>query len=276
MTRFFSKKNEHKDKKQEQDDGGSSVISEELHLPAPDQSPQEKSSVWNNLPELALTTTDDSRQYKPVDMPRSPSVSSLPAQIKDNVFLDIKHDHRHSTAFSIKNDGLSIDGSSVSDDHTNLHSSTQPFKDTASFVSVESQVNSLNNDHHKQNTISVEDSAANTLIEAAMDQDEAKDRHIGFQEHVAESAALVEHMLKVKFGHLPSQDPIGHAMTTRHDNRDEEDMEMTPTHQPQIGGGSVLASLMKLEVQRKVGEEKQKKKKKKKVKHSVSKLFLLY
>ncbi|KAI8991885.1 hypothetical protein BDF20DRAFT_812672 [Mycotypha africana] len=79
----------------------------------------------------------------------------------------------------------------------------------------------------------LDDSAANTLVEAALDKDEAKDRHVRFQDHVMESAALVQRMLSVKMGRVPEAD-------------------------------SVLASLMKLEAQRHTEETVKKKKRKNK------------
>lgn len=85
--------------------------------------------------------------------------------------------------------------------------------------------------------------SANTLVEAALDKPEVEERHSSYQDHVAESAALVDRMLSQRVG--PNA--------------------MAPT-----GGGSVLSSLMKLEAQRnkeheKRQEERRKRKEKKKV-----------
>jgi hypothetical protein len=85
--------------------------------------------------------------------------------------------------------------------------------------------------------------SANTLVEAALEKPEIEERHSGYQDHVAESAAMVDRMLSQRVG--PSS--------------------VVPT-----GGGSVLSSLLKLEAQRrqekdKRDEEKRKRKEKKMV-----------
>jgi hypothetical protein len=87
--------------------------------------------------------------------------------------------------------------------------------------------------------------SANTLVEAALEKPEIEERHSGYQDHVAESAALVDRMLSQRVG--PNS--------------------VVPT-----GGGSVLSSLLKLEAQRrkeqdKREEERRKRKEKKKVRH---------
>ncbi|KAI8578161.1 hypothetical protein K450DRAFT_248402 [Umbelopsis ramanniana AG] len=86
--------------------------------------------------------------------------------------------------------------------------------------------------------------SANTLVEAALEKPEVEERHSSYQDHVAESAALVDRMLSQRVG--PNS--------------------MAPT-----GGGSVLSSLMKLEAQRnreheKRQEERKRRKEKKKQK----------
>lgn len=87
--------------------------------------------------------------------------------------------------------------------------------------------------------------STNTLVEAALEKPEIEERHSGYQDHVAESAALVDRMLSQRVG--PNS--------------------VVPT-----GGGSVLSSLLKLEAQRrkeqdKREEERRKRKEKKKVRH---------
>ncbi|KAG0172399.1 hypothetical protein DFQ30_010535 [Apophysomyces sp. BC1015] len=72
-----------------------------------------------------------------------------------------------------------------------------------------------------------------TLVEAALDRVDAKDRHVRFQAHVAESAALVQRMLSTRMG----EENGGRRAT-------ESTIEIQPP------SGSVLASLMKLEQQR--------------------------
>ncbi|KAI9261989.1 hypothetical protein BY458DRAFT_515520 [Sporodiniella umbellata] len=92
-------------------------------------------------------------------------------------------------------------------------------------------------------------SDTNTLVEAAMDQAEAQDRHIRFQDHVVESAALVEHMLRMRTGR-PAPDPLQAVVSSLNSQRgNEEEEPQSSTSIPQ-SSGSVLASLMKLEAQR--------------------------
>ncbi|KAG1048429.1 hypothetical protein G6F46_007888 [Rhizopus delemar] len=102
-----------------------------------------------------------------------------------------------------------------------------------------------------------DESNTNTLVEAAMDQAEAQDRHVRFQEHVAESAALVEHMLRMRTGQpVPAPDPLQTMVHNLQTYREEDDDELPQSPLTSSsggigsGGGSILASLMKLEAQR--------------------------
>lgn len=115
-----------------------------------------------------------------------------------------------------------------------------------------------------------DESNTNTLVEAAMDQAEAQDRHVRFQEHVAESAALVEHMLRMRTGQpVPAPDPLQTMVHNLQTYREEDDDELPQSPLTSSsggigsGGGSILASLMKLEAQRYGSEQSRKKKKKK-------------
>lgn len=115
-----------------------------------------------------------------------------------------------------------------------------------------------------------DESNTNTLVEAAMDQAEAQDRHVRFQEHVAESAALVEHMLRMRTGQpIPAPDPLQTMVHNLQTYREEEEDELPQSPLTSssggigTGGGSILASLMKLEAQRYGSEQSRKKKKKK-------------
>lgn len=152
----------------------------------------------------------------------------------------------------------------VNDDTKYPISKAISFDDMASSSEAGSQLPSLNNDHHKPEFIP-DDSAANSLVEAALDKDEAKDRHVRFQDHVVESAALVQRMLSAKRGSIQiTHDPLQAAIQNRHEDRiEEEEISLEPMH-PTLGGGSVLASLMKLEASRKQ-ESPNKKKKRSKV-----------
>lgn len=103
--------------------------------------------------------------------------------------------------------------------------------------------------------------SAGTLVEAALDQAEARDRHVRFPDHIAEAGSLVERMLSVKRPSTTSQHHSYHNTieeTTENDLGSIERQQTNHTHQSPtysnnnaaMGGGSVLASLMKLESQR--------------------------
>ncbi|KAI9499475.1 hypothetical protein BDB00DRAFT_2329 [Zychaea mexicana] len=129
----------------------------------------------------------------------------------------------------------------------------------------------------------------NELLEAALDHQEAQDRHVRFQDHVMESAALVERMLSIRDG--TSQDDRLARRFRSNSVMDEADLEggeqtvSSPGGMPECaqhetidsggtstgamsgaglgmgaGGGSVLSSLMKLEAQRRRNEQEQEKK----------------
>ncbi|KAG0168752.1 hypothetical protein DFQ30_004385 [Apophysomyces sp. BC1015] len=86
----------------------------------------------------------------------------------------------------------------------------------------------------------------NTLVEAALDQVDTKTRHIRFQDHVVESAALVNRMLSLR-----QQQPSRQSSSESINERYGEEEQGEPDGQY---GGSVLASLMKLEAQRRQGD----------------------
>ncbi|KAI7891759.1 uncharacterized protein EV154DRAFT_215922 [Mucor mucedo] len=198
-----------------------------------DQDVQKHTSVtWPRLPQLALTTSQDSQTYGPLDFPESPS--SHPIEV------------------------LYTDTEAGSD--AELNNSAQKHRRRISYDEDDgscSDVGSLNNDRHK-NGNQFDDSGANTLVEAALDKEEAKYRHIRFQDHVAESAALVQRMLSMKSGQRQAPDALQTAMLNRHDSRNsDEEISLHQKH-PNLGGGSVLASLMRLEAARVDGENKKK------------------
>ncbi|KAI9270688.1 hypothetical protein BDA99DRAFT_327035 [Phascolomyces articulosus] len=141
---------------------------------------------------------------------------------------------------------------------------------------------------------------ADELLEAALDHKEAQDRHVRFQDHVMESAALVERMLSIRDGNNP-QDMERLTRRLRSNSvMDEADLEggenavsspgammMMPeitqhdtvdsggTGSGAMGGnvglgaGSVLSSLMKLEAQRRRKEQEQEFKKQKRKERKV-------
>lgn len=111
--------------------------------------------------------------------------------------------------------------------------------------------------------------SAGTLVEAALDQDEARDRHVQFQNHIAEAGSLVQRMISTRYPSISNEHHNIIEETAEQTHND--DMEMQSQRSPlsganlDHGGGSVLASLMKLETQRRPTVKKKTIKKKKKV-----------
>lgn len=113
-------------------------------------------------------------------------------------------------------------------------------------------------------------SNTDTLLEAALEREEAQDRHTRYQEHIARSAALVDRMLNDTRG----SDTAANLQRFRSRNSivDEEPggEESISTGLPYSmsggaamgAGGSVLSSLMKLEAQRRQKEQQERERKK--------------
>ena len=167
------------------------------------------------------------------------------------------------------------------------------------------RITSLASKEKDQQTTSTTDE----LLEAALDHKEAQDRHVRFQDHVMESAALVERMLSIRDGGNPQDDRLSRRLRSN-SVMDEADLEggektvsspgglMMPectqhdtidsagTGSGGIGnmglgaGGSVLSSLMKLEAQRRRKEEEQEfkreKRKEKKVNNELNWIEILF
>jgi hypothetical protein len=109
--------------------------------------------------------------------------------------------------------------------------------------------------------------SADTLVEAALDQQEARDRHVRFPDHIAEAGSLIHRMLSTRISNSGER-----ASTTNDETLEDPELGSISSsryNQPSAGGGSVLASLLKLEAQRRSSlverEEMKRKKKKKKV-----------
>lgn len=143
---------------------------------------------------------------------------------------------------------------------------------TPSIIHREEKVEKSDETNNEKTNDPISDT--NTLVEAAMDHAEAQDRHVRFQDHVAESAALVEHMLRIRTGQ-PSPDPLQAVVSSLGSQRERGDDEETqPPQTPMSNGsssGSVLASLMKLEAQRYGNEQTRRKKSTKKSKNQEKK-----
>lgn len=108
--------------------------------------------------------------------------------------------------------------------------------------------------------------SAGTLVEAALDQDEARDRHVQFSAHIAEAGSLVQRMISTRYPSASAATPTAtshsmdhHTIHEASESHHTGDLEMQSIHSPApvpsynnattTGGGSVLASLMKLEAQ---------------------------
>ncbi|KAI7877976.1 hypothetical protein K492DRAFT_10069 [Lichtheimia hyalospora FSU 10163] len=122
-------------------------------------------------------------------------------------------------------------------------------------------------DDEKDNHSSV--SNTDTLLEAALEREEAQDRHTRYQEHIARSAALVDRMLNDTRGN----DAANNLQRFRSSNSivDEEpggEESISAGLPYSMGGaamgtgGSVLSSLMKLEAQRRQKEQQKRERKK--------------
>lgn len=113
-------------------------------------------------------------------------------------------------------------------------------------------------------------SNTDTLLEAALEREEAQDRHTRYQEHIARSAALVDRMLNDTRG----SDAATNLQRFRSSNsivdEDPGGEESVSAGLPYAmsggaamgAGGSVLSSLMKLEAQRRQKEQQERERKK--------------
>lgn len=151
-------------------------------------------------------------------------------------------------------------------------------KDTtfdAAHNNVNSNDNTVNDLNRRRSTLGggTRRDSAGTLVEAALDQVEARDRHVRFPDHIAEAGSLVERMLSTK---RPSTSSHHQSQQSHHTTIEEaaendfgsiERQQTNHTHQSPtfsnnsntLGGGSVLASLMKLESQRRQPSVKRRK-----------------
>ncbi|KAI9317050.1 hypothetical protein BX666DRAFT_137090 [Dichotomocladium elegans] len=111
--------------------------------------------------------------------------------------------------------------------------------------------------------------STDTLLDAALDREEVHERHVRFQDHVVESAALVQRM-------LTNHEVTDPRLRQLRSNSVMDETELGEDPEPSTAdstalpaGGSVLSSLMKLEAQRRRKElerdQREKLKKTKKV-----------
>lgn len=218
-------------------------------------------SCPDNLPQLTITTSDDPTHPTELHIPGTPSTKSR---------LDEDDSDSSSTT-------TATDNENVRDAESDIDNIEKPKRSP----SVSSKV---------EQVLSNDKDSADTLVEAVLDKAEAQDRHVRFQDHVLESAALVESMLNRRGA---TDDQSSERMSRRFRrnsafNEDEmiEDGDTAFSNKAgrddngsssdgvafspsAVGGGSVLASLMKLEAQRRHNEEKELERKHRKQKKKV-------
>lgn len=253
MDRLFKRKSSRSIKRDdESDETGSSRIDEQVHVASdspklPDDEGSEITQL--QLPEIAVIGSHDTFMGIP-DPPilsRTTSAEPIlrPSQDRDDKRTnETSNTHEHK----IESHGSSETKVAEGGDITDQKDADQKHDETGT----------------------------ESLVEAAMDQAEAQDRHVRFQEHVAESAALVQRMLSVRSGRQ-EPDNLHNIMQSVPTNFDNDEMEMQSPQSPILsgGGGSVLASLMKLESQRYVKDDSKKRKKKGLKVHHTNKYYLL-
>jgi hypothetical protein len=220
-----------------------------------------------------LTTEDDNNEL--LRRPRSASVQSrrsswplLPAlQITTSTHSNNVHHNNVISPIIDDTETTSIPINSSSDSESSVSSefgTSDKEKDTTYDV-IHRDSNKLVKDqkdlNRRRSTLGggTRKDSAGTLVEAALDQVEAQDRHVRFPEHIAEAGSLVERMLSTR---RPSSNHHHHYHNTIEETAENDlnSLERQQTHQSHtksnssnnnnIGSGSVLASLMKLETQR--------------------------
>lgn len=132
----------------------------------------------------------------------------------------------------------------------------------------------------KSTTGSKKSDSAGTLVEAALEQPQARERHVRFGDHILEAGHLVERMLSTRI-----EDDVEPPSHNYHTHTIDEDSiylrngsieDGRSPSSPTAATGSVLASLMKLESQRKQAIlTKQKSVKRKKVNKESFNIFML-
>lgn len=229
------------------------LITEERNSRPRSTSVQSRRS-WPLLPALEVTGSSHSNIFHPV---RSPIIDQ---------------DETPSTPTSTDSESSISSEFGVSDKEKDL-----------GYDVVHQDVNNIDQEDTRRSSHGARRDSAGTLVEAALDQAEARDRHVRFQDHIAEAGSLVERMLSTST-RRPSSNT--HRPSTTIDECNEFDLgslERQQSHQSPIpasatntinppAGGSVLASLMKLESQRRQPSIKRKKTIKRK---KVNKMFIV-
>ncbi|KAI9472003.1 MAG: hypothetical protein EXX96DRAFT_582557 [Benjaminiella poitrasii] len=202
---------------------------------------------WPLLPRLQLVTSNGNEDIK------SPTVDQIETRIQKANDDDDDND----------DDTSSISMISEEDEEEDIH---------------------MGDELARQRSTKRSDSAG-TLVEAALDQAEAQDRHSEFPRHIQEAGQLVQNLINTKFPSATTADTDSHQRRRSSRPEEPDDIEMQSTYSPSLpaaGGGGVLASLMKLEAQQrrtastKRRQKSVKRKKKKKSGKKTSKPVSLY
>ncbi|OBZ88662.1 Pheromone-regulated membrane protein 10, partial [Choanephora cucurbitarum] len=228
------------------------------------------------LPVVSITADDD-------DTGNSPDrQDSLRSSQTDNSLLNIvpmRNRGRRDTYFTdhhrvIEEDETESSESENNDSDTDINEYTEkdealayPDDEKDNSTATLNKANSIHSENFRIPNYPAENPEAHSLVEAALIKDEARDRHIRFQDHVVESANLVQRMISQRY--TPQQtnsDSLGSFMANRYESRHTEEEPELPSVQASFGSGSVLASLMKLEAHRQGTPEMPQKKEKKKLK----------
>ncbi|KAI8379716.1 uncharacterized protein BYT42DRAFT_569766 [Radiomyces spectabilis] len=191
---------------------------------------------WPRLPEIALINSQNSR-----------TVLSSEGSIRSTTPISHESDHPTINIESQPPTRESYFSSHTEHDDREKEKENEKPKHHDSDLYTDVKEKDMS-DSQKLASNTLDDGSMNTLVEVVMDQAGARDRHVRFHDHVAESAALVQQMVNAQLGtpafarRTSSIDSIPLAESII----DEEDIR---SGRP-AASGSVLASLMKLEAKR--------------------------
>ncbi|KAI8880644.1 hypothetical protein K501DRAFT_12786 [Backusella circina FSU 941] len=231
----------------EESEGSPGTYSDRLHRPRSASLQSTRSRP--QLPVLQLTTTNSNHSQQVAFEPTTNSSLHLRSGVERDTHIACEPiaglDSRSSTDSSL---------------------SANEKENEPNYDSTNKQRKLSSIDSRKSNGMGRQGSA-DTLVEAALDQQEARDRHVRFPDHIAEAGSLVQRMLSTRINNSGERASITNDETL--EDPELGSISSSRYNQPSTGGGSVLASLLKLEAQRRSSlierEELKRKKKKKKV-----------
>lgn len=208
---------------------------DEIFTRARSASVQSRRSSWPLLPQLQITTSRGSNTYH-LDIIQTPIVDENKSTATNT---PSDSESSLSSEFGLSDKEKELDYDVVHDDNNN-------------------NCDALIDPNRRRSTHgTTRRDSAGTLVEAALDQAEARDRHVRFPDHIAEAGSLVERMLSTRRPSSTNRRQ-SHHNTIMEDTENELnslERQQTYSHHSQTSnnanvGGSVLASLMKLETQR--------------------------